>query len=446
MQKGLLLFFSFYLFSLAARAQCNPAFTYTVNQNQVSFHTTDTVQAVKHRWDFGDGGSDFYSQHPYHNYSQPGQYTVLHVVKDSLNNCIDSVAQVVTLNFTPNCQVDFVYASPPASGQYYFYPSISITGSTLWAISWTINGVPVSDQQGFSYTFTQAGSYNVCVRIQSGSGCIAEQCHTINYQPYTNCNLGVSFTQTADPIQPRLISFTALPDQPSFRYSWRFGDGAQAGGRTVSHLYPGPGTYLVTLYVTDSLLFCRDSVSGSVQVAPPPSQSCTASFTYTTGQQGEVSFTAISNQPVTAQTWTIYNTRDSLSPVVITTANPVYTFTDTGYYYVCLSLTTNTGCTTAYCDAVRINDISGRSASTIPSYPNPVTSEAAVRFRIILQSAGLITYKVYNLTGRAVYQSQYQGQPGINTISVPVQQMNRGQYFIDISAGNYRRRSTFQKL
>ncbi|HEU4935184.1 MAG TPA: PKD domain-containing protein [Vicinamibacterales bacterium] len=44
---------------------------------------------------------------------------------------------------------------------------------------------------------------------------------------------------------------TAAPNNPIVSFSWNFGDGATGSGRTATHAFNAPGTYVVTLTVTD---------------------------------------------------------------------------------------------------------------------------------------------------------------------------------------------------
>ena len=443
MRKILPCFFSLFFITPILYAQCDAAFGYSINHDQVSFVATATGNAIKHSWQFGDGAFNDYSSVPVHSYTLPGQYAVLHTVRDSITNCIDSAFQIINLSFTPTCSVNFTYIKPSVlSGRYVFYPQVSISGS-LQSIKWTIDGIQVSTGEILDYTFHKQGIYEVCVSIETDSGCVAQKCYAIKYQTYTNCNTGASFTYTNDPVQTRQINFAGLPDQPQLIYNWNYGDGNSGAGKNVSHLYQA-GIYQARLIVTDSLNYCLDSLSQTIKVVVPTSESCTASFIYVIDQLGQASFAAISNQTITSQTWTI-NSADSLNPVVLSAADPIHNFTDTGSYYVCLSINTNTGCAETYCELIQVNNISGRPAVTL-SYPNPVSGEQYISFNIYMERADMIKYKVCNLAGTIVYQSQKQGQPGTNIISIPVQQLMRGQYFIDILFDDKQRRTVFQKL
>jgi len=46
---------------------------------------------------------------------------------------------------------------------------------------------------------------------------------------------------------------TTLPNNPITTYSWDFGDGDQGSGRTTTHSFDEPGTFVVTLTISDAL-------------------------------------------------------------------------------------------------------------------------------------------------------------------------------------------------
>lgn len=122
MRKFLPLFLTLLFASRLSKAQCDAAFTYSVNQNQISFSAAVSGGAIRHSWQFGDGITDIFSAAPVHSYNFPGQYTVLHTVRDSVNNCIDSSFQLINLNFGPTCSVNFTYIKPsPLSGRHIFF-------------------------------------------------------------------------------------------------------------------------------------------------------------------------------------------------------------------------------------------------------------------------------------------------------------------------------------
>lgn len=108
---------------------------------------------------------------------------------------------------------------------------------------------------------------------------------TLNGPKGTSCNITDMF-KTAQPPVAEFTSVTDLTvtvdasasydlDGTIMSYDWTFGDGGIASGPTASHSYAKPGTYTITLTVTDN-----DGLTGSVSEAVniidnPP----TASFT-----------------------------------------------------------------------------------------------------------------------------------------------------------------------
>ena len=71
-------------------------------------------------------------------------------------------------------------------------------------------------------------------------------------------------------------SFTAAVTSTGYYHFWTFGDGYNATGNTVSHIYDLPGTYQVKHTIYDSLNTCRDSTVQSITLNFTPV--CQASF------------------------------------------------------------------------------------------------------------------------------------------------------------------------
>lgn len=433
-----------------SQAQCNASFTYTLNNDQVTFNGYDSSFRLNNYWYLDKG--DFSTITQGYNFSakyDPGTYTVKHVVIDSINLCRDSVIQVIAVDYTFSCNASFTYRHDPLTNyQYSFYSNSTLNGiGGIASYLWILDGREVSNNSYLTDSLSP-GKHLVCLNIVTASGCRSTACDTIEIFKAVKCNSQTSFKAVASSINAKEIQFSATPIISGMSYEWSFGDGYLSDVQGANHTYADTGMYAVRLYVYDSVIRnCIDTVDQFVIVNPSAVDSCTVSFSYVQNQN-QVSFTAISNQTITAASWFInrlYNLNDSTLYFTSTAVNPVCTFTDTGYYNVCANLVTVSGCTRNYCGTIFIDNNSGyRQSNTIQSYPNPAANE--VKLSVDIKTASPIFCTVYNNIGVPVYQKQQQGLSGANTITIPLPQLKRGQYFIDIQYGNERKQSVFQKL
>jgi PKD repeat protein len=446
MRKFILCFTLLILFSRQnAEAQCNPSFTVSISGSAAVFTAALIEPRFYHVWNFGDGNNGAGSN-PSHSYTLPGTYQVKHFVYDSLGSCHDSTLQSITLNFTPVCHASFyvVTDSTGYTNGIHFYSNSSPAAAQISSYTWRVNNVIVGGNSSQLNAVLSPGSITVCLTITTVTGCTDTYCQT--FQVPTPCNLNTDFTYTVNPSNRKQISFTPTISGNAIKYLWNFGDGYSSNQQQPVHTYYSTGTYQVHLLVRDTVSNCADTIHHQLTVQAGPEDSCTASFTYTLNNNGQAQFTANSNQPITSQFWSVFHYGGGDS-AMLNTMNPTYQFSDTGTYQVCLTLTTNTGCTQSYCETIYVGHLQGqgRSVISIPAYPNPV-SDGPVRFTIYLDRQDEINITVTNLYGKRVSVSRQAGYKGTNQISIPTERLGKGQYIVEISAAYRVNRSIFLKL
>ena len=102
-----------------------------------------------------------------------------------------------------------------------------------------------------SHSFASAGSYTVTLSVTDSGGQRAQASKTVA----VNAQLSGSFSYSpSSPLPLEAVTFSATGSggaQP-YSYSWDFGDGTTANGQTVRHSYLLPGSYVVTLTITDA--------------------------------------------------------------------------------------------------------------------------------------------------------------------------------------------------
>jgi PKD repeat protein len=137
---------------------------------------------------------------------------------------------------------------------------------------------------------------------------------------------------------------TAPANNPIALYSWNFGDGGSGSGRTASHAFNSPGTYVVTLTVADG--FNRTATATqTVDVAGGATPSASFLTSPSTPRVGEnVNFNASGSRPATGRTIRTYDW-DFGDGFQKTTTTPVTThdYETAGTFAVTLVVTDDAG-------------------------------------------------------------------------------------------------------
>jgi Secretion system C-terminal sorting domain len=452
MKTVLSLLLILFAFNLPAGAQCNAAFSYTINKDQLTIipaaaNSSNVIDylSIYNGNNFVTGDSYANSGHIFK--LDPGTYLLKRVINDPVSGCADSMQQTITINYVPTCSAAISYTTDSFSFQLLDFASNAVyTGTGIKSDSWTIDGI----QDAPATEVLSVGDHQVCYNMTTNSGCIASDCKTITVQIPKACNFQPSFTATASTDDDHVMNFVASPNQSNLTYHWGYGNNdngilSQAYSPVSSYSYSYPGTYEVRLRIDDNANQCYEIDSAAINVVIP-SLSCTTAFTYTLNG-GQATFTGTSNQPIVSQAWTITTGEyDFSDPITLYTSNPVYNFTDTGYYSVSLSQATSTGCSGTDYGMIHVDHLGQeQDISSINSYPNPVAGDE-VHLDLVLANDVSMSYTITNINGTVVYQSQLQGYTGDNVITVPLWGLITGQYFVDITYGNQHAHSSFERL
>jgi len=241
-------------------------------------------------WDFGDGSAPSTAANPDHVYTNVGSFTAtLTVTDDHTNSAQDSVF-IDSFNEPPTVTI-----TNPLDGYQFFdgefvqfqAQASDVEDGTNLFYHWEIQlvhdnhvhpEVMVSDESE-PPPFELAGhgdtddriSYLAIVSVMDSVG--LEATDSIRVLPLDlppNDPPVARFF--ADPVEgdpPLLVSLDATgsedPNGDLLLYDWSFGDGAAGSGVTATHIFDAPGTYDVTLTVTD-VLGATDTTTVPIQV------------------------------------------------------------------------------------------------------------------------------------------------------------------------------------
>jgi hypothetical protein len=173
----------FYNGGIINNPNCYPCFNYTNNAtlDSVILNAACSIVPVNGslEWNingivFPDPGVPFTQ-----GFANPGTHTVAIFVKDSNNNYCDSMFQFV-YTYAPPCSSCLTVTQAPAStSDYIFNGSCSNNAiSYLWFVD--NNYVFNSSTPQFTYSFSQSGTYNVCLQtIDANNNPCTQSCTTI---------------------------------------------------------------------------------------------------------------------------------------------------------------------------------------------------------------------------------------------------------------------------
>ena len=264
--KKYLLFFAALLFTWVSgfsqdSVRCNANFTYEIDGLTVKLFSAPNPNnhPLKHQWILGNG-SESTQPNPVVTYAAPGTYRVLHMVKDSLANCFDSVSKLITVG-TNDCNLNpkFTWRQDSTNCRKIWFSIQSPISPNIQYV-WKFGDGSTSTDINPSHEYNVAGKYTVCLVAESGPNCRKEICQIVETRCDT-CALQINFSYEKDSAQSNTIHFksqvltssTAVP-----QYKWSFGDGTFSDQANPVHQYANPGSYNVCLRVAISNTCVRE--------------------------------------------------------------------------------------------------------------------------------------------------------------------------------------------
>jgi len=278
---------------------------------------------------------------------------------------------VFATSYAQNCNADFVAS---INGLTVDFNDTSTANSAITSWSWNFGNGPspsTSTAQNPTFTYANAGSYAVCLTITDAARCTNTYCDSVTVSGggilTPTCN--ISYGYWVDSLNNAY--FTSYSSSTISSYSWDFGDGNTDTSANPTNSYSMASAYGVTLTIIDSI---GDTCSfyDTVYV-----NYCWASFAYSVGASGDVTF---SNYSGSARYSTEY-TWDFGDNATSNLTSPTHTYASSGTYTVTLTLFDSlNNCTSVVTDSVVI--LLAGNAPCQASYTIALDSSAA--FNVIL--------------------------------------------------------------
>jgi PKD repeat protein len=180
-----------------------------------------------------------------HSYAAGGQYAVTLTVTDN-GGATNAHSQTVVANSPP--VASFTFACNLLTCSFNGSSSHDPDG-TVASYAWNFGDGTTASGSSVSHSYAAGGQYAVTLTVTDNGGATNAHSQTViaNSPPVASFTFSCNrFTCSFDGSSSRDSDGTIT------NYAWKFGDGITSSGATVTHTYHPPGTYTVTLTVTDN--------------------------------------------------------------------------------------------------------------------------------------------------------------------------------------------------
>jgi len=231
---------------------------------QVTFtDASESLVPLSQSWDFGNGGSGVGAS-TVAAFNDPGTFTVSLMVQTS-NGCDDATTRDFTFEQGPDADIilsgtDFCIGEEVTA---------TITNqSNVTGFSWEFEGMTFGEnEESITVTLTQIpqdGFAPIKLNIMG----VQESCNTAKAENVRVNAVAPAFTAASEACES-IVTFTNLTEG-TIQSVWDFGDGNTSTDNSPTHTYAEPGTYEVTLTVTDLNTNCVNSASELISAGTMP--------------------------------------------------------------------------------------------------------------------------------------------------------------------------------
>ncbi|MGB1205621.1 MAG: PKD domain-containing protein [Chitinophagales bacterium] len=308
--------------------ECLAYWNYEDTDLMVAFENLSSEDAIAFVWNFGDGNTSS-EENPTHTYAASGDYEVCLIIETASGCTSDEDCFTISIEGVINTDCIAFWINNN-DGLTVSFVELAFVPQNVTSWSWSFGDGNSSIEAAPIYTYAAAGTYNVCLSIETAEGCTATQCYDITVEDVVNTNCAAQWN--FNPMN-LAVQFMDLSDMSNIvSWSWSFGDGNTSMEQNPSHTYATSGLYEVCLTV-ETADGCTDMSCFAFEV--------TECFAYWNYENADLmtTFENLSSEDAIAFAWNFGDGNTSSEE------NPTHTYAASGDYEVCLIIETASGCT-----------------------------------------------------------------------------------------------------
>jgi PKD repeat protein len=367
----------------------------------VNFINQSSANATSFNWEFPGGNpSSSTAQNPSVTYNAAGTYTVTLTVSNAAGNNTVTQTNYIAVNTTPTAGF-----TKTVNGLSVNFTN---TSSNATSYSWNFGDGNTSTATNPSHTYAADGTYTVTLSATNPCGTVTSTQTVVIVTPPT---AGFSANNTSG-CAPLTVNFSNQSSANATSFNWSFPGGSPSSSTAPNPTvtYNAPGTYNVTLIVSNAAGADTITQTNYVTANGAP----TAGFTVTTNV-----FVANFTNTTTGATSYSWNFGDGNTS---TQTNPTHTYAEDGTYTVTLTATNACGSNT-YTQTVVITSLPTPAFSA-----NSTTGCAPFTVNFIDQSSDNTTSWEWSFPG---------GTPSSSTQQNPTVTYNTpGTYSVTLTVSN----------
>ncbi|WKN29792.1 PKD domain-containing protein [Porifericola rhodea] len=398
-------------------------------------------------WLWTINGENFVIANPSYTFDEPGTYQVsLTVFSNSA--CNASVTQNITVKEVP--EADFAFEPKCAGSEVIFTNLSQHEGVEVTSYQWNFGGEGASFEENPAFIFDEEGTYKVSLTLETAEACsyTVEKEVVIAAQP--NADFSTDVTYGGAPLTVNFVSNTSEASSDSYR--WQFGDLASAQQKDTTFTFTQPGTYTVSLEVSNTL-GCSDISTQTINVVEPVSdlQLERVSVLSEEGDPGIIMLLTIRNNgTLKAGQFSIDISLDqvlNISKIFDRELGPgeVVNFPldfsvstqqsrNIDLKYVCATLENHPEeenlANNRYCTSLENN------FTVISPYPNP--SKDKIQVDLVLPQQENVDIKLMTIQGETLQNLTFSNtKTGLNTFTLDVSTMVSGYYLLQVDYLTY---------